>query len=64
MSGTHRNGCFDRAPFVAFYPLSGGDTLQKNVFAGKPCEYRNSKLGKEDPACEGCERRRDPPTPA
>lgn len=59
MTEQHKNGCHDRPAFVAEYPLSDG-RMQKNAFAGKPCEYRHSELGKADSGCDGCARRSDP----
>ena len=45
--------CHNRPPFVREYLRSGG-AMQINVFAGAPCEFTKSPLGKVDQSCVGC----------
>ena len=45
--------CHNRPPFVKEYLRSGG-AMQINVFAGAPCEFTKSPLGKADQSCRGC----------
>ena len=51
------NGCHNRPPVVAAYPLTGGG-MQNNVFAEGPdngnCKYTLSGLGRVDTGCTGC----------
>lgn len=45
--------CHNRPPFVKDYLRSGG-AMQINVFAGAPCEFTKSPLGKADQSCRDC----------
>ncbi len=49
----HKNGCWNRLPFVAEHQLSNGKMLP-NFSVGKPCEYTKSELGQADKSCNGC----------
>lgn len=62
---THRYGCFNRADFVASYqipinPECGESVTTIETTAEPECQYRISKLGKKDPGCKGCSRKKAP----
>jgi len=61
MKSEHRNGCYNRKPFVAHYGGWGlssktGEPVQSRIptVATPDCQYTKSALGQTDPNCAGC----------
>ncbi len=66
MISSHRNGCFDRAPFKPHRGRDGywcdGQTLTIKAVTipqtmEKACQYTLSQLGAVDKGCDGCKHR-------
>ena len=64
-SATHKQGCFNRPPFVERRIVQDGYFIDgvelrpkavsiKNFSFGEPCRAQEDKHWNQDPACDGC----------
>lgn len=60
MTRPDRYGCFDRADYKPVLQLEAGRLKEVPPFGKLECQYRFTKLGQQDPRCEGCQRKNAP----